>query len=79
MGKEDGDNERAGFRCWMLDIGYSMLVSGHWSLVAGILNSELDLLLNYFFVLIFLNSIILLGFSQWIFVVAIVTAKCSYS
>jgi hypothetical protein len=46
MENEDGNDEGPGVRCWKLAIGCSMLFAGHWSLVAGIVNSESDLLMH---------------------------------
>ena len=31
---------------WMLDTGFWLLVSDHWSPVAGIVNSEFDMLIH---------------------------------
>ena len=45
MGNEDGNDKGPGVRCWNLAIGCLILVAGHWSLDAGIVNSESDLLI----------------------------------
>ena len=41
VGEKNRDDKGAAAQCWIL-------VSGHWSLVAGIVNSEPDLLIHGF-------------------------------
>ena len=41
MGNEDGDDEGPGGRCWKLDLGCSILVSGYSSLITGLRLLEL--------------------------------------